>query len=146
MTKYDGDEVAVRIGTSAADAGTANALTNVESISWDVDQGVDLVAVGVGSRLTEPHAKLIKYSGSLTRWYDEATLVVSGDAGQFAAAVDAYSTDNPTELFIRVTNKTTSKFVVLNNAIGKYSRTLDSPEGYVMETYDFNFTTITGEA
>jgi hypothetical protein len=146
MVKYDADEVQVQISDTLAGLTTAPVVPNLSALMWDVDQGIVQVADGIGFRTTTSHEKLIKYKGQIKRWYDELKPIVSGDTGQFAKAVGAYnSTNDLTRLFIQITNKTTSKFVILNNVIGKYSRTVPSPEGYVEEVYDFFFDSITGE-
>lgn len=142
MVKYDGDEVEVRIGTSAENVGTAPVLTNLESIKYDSGQEFDQVAEGIGSRQTEVHEKLIKPKGSITRWHDEAE-VISGGTGTLEKNVGAFTTGALTPLYIEIKNKTTSKKVVLNGCMGPYSKSLDSPEGYVMETWDFGFNSLT---
>jgi len=136
--KYDGDEVEVRIGTSAENVGSAPALTNLQSVQYDDGQTFDQVADGIGSRLTGVHEKLIKPKGSIKRWHDEVP-VVCGGTGTLEKNVGAFTTGALTPLYIEIKNKTTSKKVTLAKCMGPYSKNLDSPEGYVEETWDFFF-------
>ncbi|MGA2971906.1 MAG: hypothetical protein ABSE39_04680 [Candidatus Bathyarchaeia archaeon] len=143
MAKYDGDEVEVRIGTTALAAAAAAPVTNLESISFKVDQSVTEVAKGIGSRLTEVYEHLIKYTGALTRWNDEA-LTVSGGTGSLATDVGAFSGDVAlTPLYIQIKNKTTATVFLLSGCVGLYSEDLKSPDGFLMETWDFKFASIT---
>lgn len=142
MPKYDADEVEVRIGTTANNVSTAPALTNLESIKYDVDQSIVEAPVGIGSRQTEVHEKLVKCAGTITRWHDE-TVVVSGGTGTLAKNVGAFTTSALTPLFVEIKNKTTSRKVTLNNCMGKYTQDNKSPDGFMMETWDFKFNTTT---
>lgn len=143
--KYDGDEVTVGIGISSADATSALTkcpLTNLESVTYKVDQSVAEVAKGIGSRLTEVYEHLIKYTGTITRWVDEAA-VVSGGTGSLAANVGAFSGDVPlTPLYVAIKNVTTSTVITLCGCLGLYSEDLKSPDGFLMETWDFKFSSI----
>lgn len=121
---------------------TAPPLSNLESISYKVDQGVAEVATGIGFRTTEVHEKLIKYTGAITRWNNELS-EVSGGTGSFAANAGAFTTGNLTPLFIEIKNKTTSTKITLCGCMGSYPEDLKSPEGYVMESWDFKFSSIT---
>jgi len=138
LVKYDADEVEVRIGTSAANVGSAPALTNLQSIEYDPGQTFDQPPAGIGSRLSEVHEKIIKPKGSLKRWHDEVA-VVCGGTGTLEKNVGAFTTAALTPLYIEIKNKTTSKKVTLAKCMGPYSKTLDSPEGYLEETWDFFF-------
>jgi hypothetical protein len=143
LVKYDGDEVQVRIGTSAANCITGAAITNLESITYKTDQSVAEVPKGIGSRLTEVYEHLIKYTGNITRWVDE-TLPVSGGTGSLATNVGAFSGDVPlTPLYVSIKNMTTSTVIVLGGCIGLYSEDLKSPDGFLKETWDFKFVSIT---
>jgi hypothetical protein len=145
--KYDGDEVVIGIGTSSAAATSALTtapLTNVESITWKGDQSVTEVAKGIGSRLTEVYEHLIKYTGTLTRWNDEVATSVSGGTGSLATNVGAFSGDVAlTPLYVAIKNKTTATIITLCGCIGLYSEDLKSPDGFLMETWDFKFSSIT---
>jgi hypothetical protein len=144
LPKYDGDEVEVRIGTTAVNVLTAPPLTNLESISYKGDQSVTEVAAGVGSRLTEVYEHLIKYTGMLTRWVDETATLVSGGTGSLATNVGAFSGDMPlTPLFVTIKNKTTSTVIMLCGCKGLYTEDLKSPDGFLMESWDFKFSSIT---
>lgn len=143
LVKYDGDEVEVRIGTSATNVLTATPITNLESITYKADQSVTEVAKGIGSRLTEVYEHLIKYTGTITRWVDELS-EVSGGTGSLATNVGAFSGDVPlTPLFVTIKNKTTSTVIMLCGCIGLYSEDLKSPDAFLMETWDFKFSSIT---
>jgi hypothetical protein len=136
MAKYRGKDVEVRIAATEDDLATATALTNVESVEWNPEQNVDRVAVGLGSRLKETSEGLIDYTGSLSRWHDKTAVAGSAD---FATAVGAYQQESLTPLYVEVYNKVTGEKVVLKECKGSYTRPVDSPEGYVMETWDFSF-------
>jgi hypothetical protein len=75
LPKYDGDQVEVRVGTTTDNVASAPVLTNVDSVSYKVDQGITQAPTGIGFRTTEAHAKLLKYSGAITRYEDELELV-----------------------------------------------------------------------
>jgi phage-related protein len=145
--KYDGDEVVVGIGTSVANATSALTtapITNLESITYKVDQSIAEVAKGIGSRLTEVYEHLIKYTGTITRWVDEVATSVSGGTGSLATNVGAFSGDVAlTPLYVAIKNKTTSSVIMLCGCIGLYSEDLKSPDGFLMETWDFKFSSIT---
>lgn len=117
---------------------TASPLTNLESISYKVDQGVTEVATGIGSRGTEVHEKLVKCSGAITRWVDELS-VVSGATGTLAHNVGAFTIGSLTPLFIEIKTKTTGRKELLSNVLGNYAPDLKSPDGFRMETWDFKF-------
>jgi hypothetical protein len=138
LPKYDGDEVEVRVGTSASNVATAPVLTNLESISYKVDQGVTEVAVGISSRGTEVHEKLVKCTGAISRWVDELA-VVSGGTGTFSHNIGAFTIGALTPLFIEIKNKTTGRKELLSNCLGNYAPDLKSPDGFLMETWDFKF-------
>jgi hypothetical protein len=138
LPKYDGDEVEVRIGISAAAAAAAPVLSNLESISYKVDQGVTEVATGIGSRGTEVHEKLVKCTGAITRWVDEAA-VVSGATGTLSHNVGAFTIGALTPLYIEIKNKTSGRKELLSNVLGNYAPDLKSPDGFLMETWDFKF-------
>lgn len=141
MTKYDGDEIEVRIGSSSSNVTSAPPLTNVESIKWDEDPGVVEVPVGLGSQATEVYDKLVKYAGTLTRWHDELS-EVSGATGTLAATVGAF-TNPKVPLWVQIKNKTTGRKETLNNCIGKYSTDTKSVDAFKMEAWDFKFNTAT---
>ncbi len=142
MPKYDGDEVEVRIGISAAAATAATPVTNLESITYKADQSATEVPVGIGSRATEVHEKLVKYTGAITRWNDEVA-TVSGGTGSLATDVGAFTTAALTPLYVEIKNKTSATKIQLVGCIGLYSEDLKSPDGFLMETWDFKFSSIT---
>ena len=138
MPKYSGDEVEVRIVTSDVDAtyNAAAAVPQVSSAEWNTNQGIESVPVGLGSRLQTAEEKLIEYTGSIERWHDET--VIAGSS-TFRQLVGAFQQGALTDLFIEVKNKTTGKKVRLKKCIGNYSAPGVSPDGYMMETFDFTF-------
>jgi len=136
MTKYRGKDVEVRIATTEGGLATANALTNVESVEWNPEQNVDRVPVGLGSRLKEVSEGLIDYTGSISRWHDKTAVAGSAD---FATAVGAYQQSSLTVLYVQVYNKVTGEKVVLKKCMGSYTRPVNSPSGYMMESWDFSF-------
>lgn len=138
MVKYDADEVEVRVGTSSSNVSTAVPLTNLESISYKVDQGVTEVPVGIGSRGTEVHEKLVKCSGAITRYVDELPLV-SGGTGTLSHNTGAFTIGALTPLFIEIKNKTTGRKELLSNVLGSWAPDVKSPDGFIMETWDFKF-------
>lgn len=142
MPKYDGDEVEVRIGTLTSNVSTAPPLTNLESISYKVDQGVVEVATGIGSRTTEAHIKLLKYSGAINRWHDELN-EVSGGTGTLSHMIGAFSLTKPAALVIEIKNKTTGRKETLSGIYGNYAKDLKGPEGFLMEAWDFKFGLLT---
>jgi hypothetical protein len=136
VTKLRGKDVEVRIATTENGLDSAEALTNVESIEWNPDQNVDRAPAGLGSRLKEVSEGLIDYTGSMSRWHDKTAVAGSTD---FATAVGAYQQGALTPLYVEVYNKVTGEKVRLKKCKGTYSRPVDSPEGYVMEAWDFSF-------
>jgi hypothetical protein len=145
-TRYFGKEVEVRLGTATGKFNAAK-LDNVDSIEWTKDPNVDQTPAGLGSSLMVNMQRIAKFSGSLSRWYnadvdvccgDTAHEGTCGDEGTFAAVVGAYETGVLTPLYIEVTNTLTGDVVELQRCIGKYSQPISSPEGYIMEKWDFN--------
>jgi hypothetical protein len=145
-TRLFGKEVEVRIGTAAGVYCIAK-MDNVESIEWNKDPNIDSTPAGLGSNLMVNKQRIAKFTGSLSRWYNEDDVCCGdtghegtcGDTGTFAAVVGAYETGELTLLYVQVTNLTTGEVVELQRCIGKYSQPISSPEGYIMETWDFNF-------
>ncbi len=140
MVKYTGDEVEVRLAATQAGLTSATPLTNVSGVEWKVAQGVVVLPVGLGSRSTEAQEKLITYSGLIERWHDETP--VAGYSN-FRNAVQAFQTGIPNYLFVEIKNKTTGKKVQLSNCKGNYAGSKLTPDGFMMEAWDFFFETIT---
>jgi len=136
MVKHRGKDIEVRIATTEGGLATASALTNVESAEWTTEQNVDRAPVGLGSRLKELSEGLIDYTGSISRWHDKTAVAGSAD---FATAVGAYQQGSLTPLYVEIYNKVTGEKVVLKKCKGAYPRPIDSPEGYVMESWNFSF-------
>jgi hypothetical protein len=140
--KYTGDEVVIRIGTSATNCLTAPPLTNLESLTYKVNQNTTQVAVGIGSRGTEVYGTLVKYTGTIVRWVDELA-EVSGATGSFATNVGAFTIGALTPLFLAVKNKLTGTVIVLCGCIGDYQEDLKTTDGFLEETWTFMFASIT---
>jgi hypothetical protein len=135
MPKYKGKEVEVRIASSEAGLDSAPAIPYVTSIRWDVDKGIASVPKGLGSNLSEVYDGVIKYSGRLVREFDE-TAVSGSDI--FATVVGAFSTTTPT-LYIQIKNVTSGRKETLKKVKGKYSQDVGDVDGFITETYDFEF-------
>jgi hypothetical protein len=142
LVKYTGDEVEIRIGTSATNCLTAPVLTNVESITYKVNQNINQVAVGIGSRGTEVYGTLVKYTGTIVRWNDELA-EVSGSTGSLATNVGAFSQATLTPLFVAIKNKITGTKTVLCGCIGDYQEDLKTADAFLEETWAFMFASIT---
>lgn len=138
MPRYKGKEVEVRIATSEAGLDNAPAIPYVTSVRWDVDKGVASVPKGLGSNLSEVYDGVVKYTGRIVRDFDETAVVPSPGTDIFATLVGAWSTDTPT-LYIQVKNTATGRKDVLKKAKGKYSQDIGDVDGFVTETYDFEF-------
>jgi hypothetical protein len=146
-TRLFGKEVEVRMGTATSELTTCAAMSNVESIEWNKDPNIDSTPAGLGSNLMVNMQRIAKFSGSMSRWYNADDVCCGdtghegtcGDAGTFAAVVGAYETGILTPLYIEITNITTGEVIELQRCIGKYSQPISSPEGYIMEKWDFNF-------
>lgn len=133
MPKYRGSEVEVRIATSEEGLGSAPAIPYVSSIEFSVEQNVESVPKGLGSRGKEVYEGLIAITGSIEREYDETA--VSG-SDTFDEVVGAFTTGSLTPLYIQIKNKATGRTVTIKKAKGQYSESVDV-DGYVTQTYDF---------
>jgi hypothetical protein len=129
------------MGTSASNVTTAPPLSNVESITWDEDPTVTEVAVGLGSDATEVYPKLVKYTGTLTRWYNELS-EISGGTGTLAKNVGAFASPKA-PMWIAIKNKTTGRIETLNNCLGKYTTDVKTPDAFKMESWAFKFNSAT---
>jgi len=145
--RYFGKQVEVRLGTETGKFNAAK-LDNVESIEWNKDPNIDTTPAGLGSDLNVNKSRIPKLTGSMSRWFNADTDVCCGDTGHtgtcgdvgtFAAVVGAYETGDLTPLYIQVTHLITGEVTELQRCIGKYSQPISSPEGYIMEKWDFSF-------
>jgi hypothetical protein len=135
MTIYlGGDEVEVRIGTTASAVTSNTAIPYINSVTLSPSQNLEEVPKGLGQgRTQEVHEKLVSLTGTIERFYDETTVSQTDD---FAEVVDSFGTGDITGLYLQVKNKTTSKTWLFSGVKGEYSQ--DSPvDGFVSETYDW---------
>jgi hypothetical protein len=136
MPKFTADEYELRAATTENGLDTAPALSHWQSIEYSVGQGRKKAPVGIGSRLQEVHETLIDYSGSVTGWSVEGTVAGSADE---LTAFGAFQQAALTALYLEIKNKTTSAKYRLKKCKGDVSFTIDSPEGFAMWTWDFDF-------
>jgi hypothetical protein len=143
MTKFTGEQAEVRMATAEADLATAPALTNIQSIEWDVEQNIDRKPKGCGQgRGKDVTEGLIDLTGKISRWYDKVPVVPSPGTTTFASMVGAYQTGSLTKLYIQVTDVETDEVHLLSRVKGKYS--ISKPiDGYQEEAYDFSFEDLT---
>jgi hypothetical protein len=139
MTKYTGELCEVRMATTEADLANAPAITNIQSIEWDIEQNIDAQPKGLGQgRLKDVHEGLIDLTGNITRWYDKEPVVPSPGTTTFASMVGAYQSSALTPLYIQVQDNDTGEVHTLKKVRGKYN--ISKPiDGYQEETYDFSF-------
>jgi hypothetical protein len=135
MVRYKGKDIEVRIATSESGLDTAPVIPYVTSVRWSKDAGVASKPKGFGYNTMEVSDGLVRYSGRITREYDE-TAVESTNI--FAQAVGAFSTTTPM-LYIQIKNKVTGRKDVLKKCMGKYSQDQPDVDGFITETYDFEF-------
>jgi hypothetical protein len=136
MPKYTADKFELRVATTENGLDTAPALDNWESIKWNVKQGRQKVPVGIHSRLQEVYETLLDYSGSCSGWYDE---VAAGGSSDILTAFGAFQQAALTPLYVEVKNKVTGAKIHLNKVKGDPGHAIDSPEGFSMWSYDFDF-------
>jgi len=135
MTFYKGTEVDVRISATLANIENTTPITHVDHIEWHVGQGRSKAPEGMGSRLQRIKEGLLDFTGNLKRKYDET---LYDTTKTFPELVGAYGVGTLPPLYIHVKNKTTAAVVVLKLAKGDYDRSGDV-DGFVAETYDFDF-------
>jgi hypothetical protein len=136
MPKYTADNFELRIATTENGLDTAPALSSWESIKWDVKQGRKKTPVGIGSRLQTVDETLLDYSGSASGWYDETAVGGSADA---LSAFGAFQQGTLTALYIEIKNKVTGAKIHLKKVKGDPGHSIDSPDGYSMWSFDFDF-------
>jgi hypothetical protein len=141
VVKYRGTEVEIRFATTQALLTSATAISNVQSITWKVDQGITLQASGLGTRATVAKEGLQKITGTLIRDYDES--VVDG-TNTFAQEANAFETTALTRHWLEVKNKTTGAKYQLGNVIGTTEpMTEPSVDGIVTQRFDFSAESLT---
>jgi len=136
MVKYSAREYELRAATSEEGLDTAPALSGWESIEINVSHGRQKVPVGIGSRLQEVYETLLDYSGSVSGWYQESTLAGSSDE---LTAFGMFQQGSLAPLYIELKNKTTNSKIRLLKCKGDPALTIDSPEGFSMWSWDFDF-------
>jgi hypothetical protein len=141
VTKYRGTEVEIRFATTQALLTSATAIGSVASVTWKPDQGIVLVADGLGSRATGPKEGLLKISGTLIKDYDET--VVDGTS-DFATEANAFEATALTRHWMEVRNKTTGAKYQFGNMIGTCEpMTAPSVDGIVTQRFDFSAGSLT---
>lgn len=136
MPKYTADEYELRVATTEAGLDSAPALSHWEHIEWSVGHGRKKVPVGIGSRLQEVHETLLDYSGSVSGWSVEGAVAGSADE---LTAFGAFQQGALTQLYVELKNKTSGAKYRLKKCKGDPAFTIDSPEGFAMWTWDFDF-------
>jgi len=136
MTKYRGKDHEVRLATTEGGLSTAPALSRWESINTKTGQGQKKSPLGLGSRLQEVDVGLLDYSGSASGWYDETA---AGGSADILTAFGMFEQADVTPLYIQLTNKKTGSVITLKKCTGGSALKTDSPEGYVMWSWDFDF-------
>jgi hypothetical protein len=138
LVKFRGTEVEVRFATTQALLTSATAVSNIQSVTWKVDQGVTLQASGLGSRATVAKEGLTKITGTIIKDYDEST-VDSGTGYTFAQEANAFETTALTRHWLEVKNKTTGLKFQMQNVIGTCEpMTAPSVDGIATQRFDFS--------
>jgi hypothetical protein len=152
-TRYFGKNLQITLATTLAlaQSNSGPVLSNVDSLEWISDPNTEVTAAGFGSNMNVIKQKIKSWTGTLERYYntDSPTCCGStghtgtcGSAGTFAAVVGAFQAGDAVPLFVRVLNLITNETVILCGCIGKYDKPVTSVEGYIMEKWDFDFTSI----
>jgi len=136
MVKYRGKDYELRLATTEGGLATAPMLHKWESISTKTGQGRQKSADGLGSRLQEVDVGLLDYSGSASGWYDETAAAGSAD---ILTAFGMFQQADVTPLYLQLKNKKTGSLITLKKCIGDAALTVDSPEGFAMWNWDFDF-------
>lgn len=136
MPKYTADKFELRVATTENGLDPAPALSSWESIKWDAKQGRQKVPVGIKSRLQEVYVTLLDYSGSASGWYDETEVAGSGD---ILTAFGAFQQADVTPLYVEMKNKVTGAKIRLKKVTGDVGHAIDSPDGFSMWSFDFDF-------
>jgi len=152
-TRFKGKKVDVYLGVEVSDLADSTRMDNIESVEWKADPNFKSEPEGLGSDLKTIVQELPDFAGSLSRWANADTDVCSGDTGHigtsegsgtFAAVVGAYQNGlDVTPLHVKIVHKITGETWILNKCSGKYSTPISSPEGDIMEKWDFLYESIT---
>ena len=136
MTKYTADEYELRAATTEAGLDSAPALTGWQKISIKEKQGRKIRPDGIGSRLQQVHETLLTYSGSASSDLQESPMAGSGDE---LTALGMFQQGALTPLYVELKNKTTGMKIRLKRCKGDVALDIDSPEGFSMWSWDFDF-------
>jgi len=136
MPKYTADKFELRVATTENGLDTALVLSHWKNIKWSAKQGRKKVPVGINSRLQEVYETLLDYAGSCDGWNDEAAVAGSSD---ILTAFGAFQQAALTRLYIEIKNKVTGSKIRLKKVIGDVTPTIESPEGFSVWAYDFDF-------
>jgi hypothetical protein len=136
MVKYLGKDYEMRLATTEGGLATAPALSRWESINTKTGQGRKKSPDGLGSRLTEVNVGLLDYSGSATGWYDETA---AGGSADILTAFGMFEQADVTPLYVQLKNKKTGSLITLKKCTGDAALKVDSPEGFAMWSWEFDF-------
>ena len=137
MTKHTADKYELRVATTENGLDTAPVLSQWNSVNYKVGQGRKKSPAGIGSRLQTVDETLLDYSGSADGWLDEAA-AVAGSA-DILTAFGAFQQAALTPLYVELKNKINGAKVRLKKVKGDPAETIDSPDGYSMWSWDFDF-------
>lgn len=142
MVKYRGSECQVRLAPNGTTAlGTIAPLDCVTTIEWDPNRETHHAPNGIGHYSQTTHAGLFAPSGRLERYYDGQQI----EGSSIPKLLQADGTADLTNMYVKVSVGGTasgSTYYILNGCIGNAPDRLDL-DGYLMETWDFKFETIT---
>jgi len=136
MSKYTAQEYDLRMAATEEGLATAPVLDHWEKIEIAVKHGRKKVPVGIHSRLQEVHETLIDYSGSCSGWYSKTAVAGFSD---ILTAFGMFEQAELTPLYMSLTNRTESEVIVVKKIKADPTFTIDSPEGFVMWSVDFDF-------
>jgi hypothetical protein len=136
MAKYLGKDYEMRLATTEASLTSAPALSRWESFKTKIGQGRKKSPVGLGSRLQEVTVSLLDYSGSASGWYDETA---AGGSADVLTAFGMFEQSDVTPLYVQLKNKKTGSLITLKKCTGDATLNVDSPEGFAMWSWDFDF-------
>jgi hypothetical protein len=136
MTKYLGKDYELRLATTEGGLAAAPVLLRWESINTKTGQGRKKSPVGLSSRLQEVSVGLLDYSGSASGWYDETA---AGGSADVLTAFGMFEQSDVTPLYVQLTNKKTASVIILKKCTGDAALKIDSPEGYAMWSWEFDF-------
>ncbi len=134
-TVYMGKDYALRMATSEADLAAATAIAHFRRCRLNVDQGISLVSDGNGARTTTPHSGLLKITGSI-EFYDDEADVIGTEA--LVQSLEADVTGAMTPLYAKLTNIITGRYDIIRYMLGSLDMDVPSDEGIRSGTYTFS--------